>query len=222
MNKLRFEHIDLEKHQPLLDKYYQHPNTPKANRSDEMLKVHLYDGLNGFCVFAIAEDEIVGVYSGYVMHLGDQEVIKMCHRHHIRTDYTKYHAYIMEENLERMAYEWVTKVGLETTPVICTINEGNERALYGLSRIHFMKKNHAEQFNEWGQKFIRTPHIWMPYLVKEQGVWQYITWISTEGIPWNPDWKPEKKEIAPEVIEKMNRRFPRHKETGGWYYIVED
>jgi hypothetical protein len=220
---LKFESLDVEKHRTELDKYYNHSNTPTPNRSDTLLKIHLYDGLNGACFIGINESrEIVALISCHSMYLGDQEVLKLCHRFHIRSDYSNHLNYIYEENLERLLYEWISKVGLEYLPIFMNINEGNERALYGLSRIHFLKKNHYHHFNDYGKRVVKTKHIWLPYLVKEQGVWQYASWTTLDGIPWNPDWKPEKKEIAPEIVAKMNRRFPRDEEYGGWYYVVED
>lgn len=220
MKTLKFEELDLIKHRPLLDKYYLHYNTPKANSNDKILKIHLYDSINGFCALAIDDDIIVGVFTAHIMNLGDQQALKFCHRFHVREDYVKYHNYIVNENLERMAYEWVSKVGLEHLPYLMTINEGNERALYGLTRRHFMKIKYLDFFNEYGKNIVKLPHIWLPYLIKEHGVWQYATWVPVNGTPWNPAWRPEKKDIDPTVVETMNRRFPRHEETGGWYYIV--
>lgn len=95
----------------------------------------MYDGINGICFIIIDNEQIVALFSAHYMDINDYDVIKKGHRLHVRNDYKKYFSKFYNYYFDPAFYDWFQKTG--ECDILMTINEGNERVLYGLGSNHY-------------------------------------------------------------------------------------
>ena len=87
---MHLEKFQYNKHKSLLEKYYQHSDTPINNRSEKMFKPWLWDDKNGACWLIIDSSEIVATYACLKIEFNKNVAIKKSMRLHIRSDYHQF------------------------------------------------------------------------------------------------------------------------------------
>lgn len=218
---LKFEILDpfLSYHNHLLEKYFNHPDTPDNNSSHKKLKTHLYvDNDEGICIIGIDNDEIVCMTSAFLIQYGDTTVVKKSHRLHIRSDYTQRFFTIMCKFFEPMFYNWLEKIGVYH--IISTVNEGKEKNLTGTTRLHFLRSHSYHYLNDIGKQFLHNQWVIYPYMIYENNTWQYFYWSSLSSMEWNPSWR-DTKPISDEFKQELDSKFTSKREDGAWTFTLK-
>ena len=190
----------------LLEKYFNHEDTPFNNRSHQMIRSHLYDLDKGVLFFIEDNNEIVATFGAIVVIMSDGVVCaKVPHRLHVRKDYTQHHNSFVDKLFEPALYDWLEQKQIYN--LMQTVNQGNERAGFVSWLRHNRRRKYASQHvTDFGKQFINGTWTIQPYLIDEMQTWQYCAWVSINNTPWNRIWR-DTKDISPQIVNKLNSHF---------------
>jgi hypothetical protein len=199
---MHLEKFQYNKHKSLLEKYYQHSDTPINNRSEKMFKPWLWDDKNGACWLIIDSDEIVATYACLKIEFDKNVAIKKSMRLHIRSDYHKFFNKIYYQYFDPACYDWMQEHKLEN--IFMTVNHNKPKTFINLCRNHSRIKYHLDHYSTFAKNILVKDHTILPFMVLEKTVWQFVAWRS--DIPWQKEWR-ETSAIDPTVVESFNKYF---------------
>lgn len=209
MNLFKYD----DSYKNILDKYVNHPSTPKNN--SELLLIEKYDDVNGAMFFIEDNNEIIASFGVLKIQMNDGTFVgKLPSRLHIREDYRKYHHKFIDQYFDPVIYKWLEENNIIN--VMQTVNVGNERPGFLSWKRHNRRRRDAYKWcDDFGQAFILKKWTILPYIICEMNTWQYCSWVSLCNKKWDINWR-EYNLISTDVINKLNNSFEYTSE--GWLF----
>lgn len=194
----------------LLEKYFNHPDTPINNASHDLFKTHLYDGVNGVLGLLIDNDEIVATSSAIVIEEQGVYSIKYPHRLHVRKDYSYLSNTFINKYWDPLFVDWLAGKSIDN--LYCAFNEDNYNS-FMWSAIKHRRRMKNDYVNEFGKSIILRNWYVLNTMVEEMNCPQYIMYTSPSD-EWFYPWR-ETYVIPTNILNALNQRF-KYFDNKGW------
>jgi len=192
----------------LLEKYFQHVDTPVNNNSHKNFKTKLYDEDKGICGILVDKNEIVAVSSAIIIEENGSIACKYPHRLHVRNDYSYISNIFIDQFWDPLLFDWVKDKNISN--MYATVNEGNEKALFWAALRHQRRKKHLQYVNDFGKIILNQPWYVYPYKMLDMHVFQYILYNNSFPFHFR-----DKMIINTNIKEYLNNNF-KFVEKLGW------